>query len=126
MADITPRIPAGRKIIQSYGGGGFRISGEDHAGSVLVLPEDVLAWNVSNAGEITTESLSALSSAAREIDVLLIGTGASMAYLEPEIRAALKAMGIVAEAMDTGAASRTFNVLISEDRRAAAALIAVD
>ena len=126
MADITPLIPVGRKIVQSYGGGGFRISGEDFTGSVIVLPEAVIPWPVTTLEDISFESLSAITGSASSVGVLLIGMGASMTFLDPDLRMALKAHGIVAESMDTGAACRTLNVLVSEDRAAAAALIAVE
>jgi uncharacterized protein len=114
----------GRPFIEGYGGGGFRVAGVDHQGAVLVLPEGTRAWSVASAAEITVESLEAVL-AHGGIEVLLIGCGARMALLPKSFRDALRAQGIVADPMDTGAACRTFNVLLAENRRVAAALIPV-
>jgi uncharacterized protein len=125
MADLTPRVPAGRQIIQSYGQGRFRIAGADYAGSVLVFPDRTLGWPVAAAHVITLASLAEVTRPGAEIEVLLIGTGARTAVLAADLRAGLRAQGVVADAMDTGAACRTFNVLLAEERRVAAALIAL-
>ena len=124
--DITPRIPIGRQIIQRYGGGGFFIADKRYTGSILVFQEHVLAWPVSRIDEISAENLSDVQQAADSVDILLVGCGHEMAYIGDELRATLRADGIVVEPMDTGAACRTWNVLLSEERRAAAALIAID
>jgi uncharacterized protein len=119
VTDVTPLVPAGRKLITAYGDGGFRISGERYAGSVLVFPEQVLAWDA----ELSADSL--LPVAMAKAEILLIGCGRSMAFVEPELRAALRKAGVVIDAMDTGAAVRTYNVLLAEGRKVAAALTAV-
>ncbi len=124
MRDITPAPAAGRQVVQSYGGGGFRISGVAYEGSVIVLPEQVLAWPVADPTGVGEAALSPVIGAEPAVEILLIGTGETMRPMSPELRAALKQHGIIADAMDTGAACRTFNVLIAEDRRVAAALIA--
>ena len=123
MVDITPAIPLGRQIIQSYGNGRFRIAGEIYEGSVLVFAETTKPWPIASMAALTLESLSDV--VANRVDILLIGTGATMTFLDPGLRADLRAGGVVADAMDTGAACRTFNVLLAEDRRVAAALIAL-
>jgi uncharacterized protein len=125
--DLTPLIPAGRQIIESYGGGRFRIAGAIHAGSVLIFPERTLAWPVLGFADISLDVLEpvALSGRAGTTDLLLIGCGTNPALLGKDLRAALRASNIVIETMDTGAAARTFNVLMAEGRRVAAALIAV-
>ncbi len=123
--DVTPLIPAGRQVINAYGDGGFRIAGIRHPGSVLVLAEQTLAWPVAALAEVTLDSLRFVREARPRIEILLLGCGAAMAALDPGLRAALRAEGIGVDCMDTGAACRTFNVLLSEERRAAAALIAV-
>ncbi len=124
MRDITPAPATGRQVVQSYGGGGFRISGLAYEGSVIVLPQQVLAWPVTDPSGVGLEALRPLIGNDPAIEILLIGTGRTMRPANPELRAALKRHGIVADAMDTGAACRTFNVLVAEDRRVAAALIA--
>jgi uncharacterized protein len=124
--DITPLIPAERQIVQAYGNGGFRISGVLYRGSVLVTPVRALGWPVSSFAAVTLESLSPLFPAAPALELLLIGCGAKQALIPPELREALRGRNVTVEAMDTGAACRTYNLLVAEERRAAAALIAVD
>jgi len=123
VTDITPLIPTGRKLITAYGDGGFRIAGEQFTGSVLVLTDTVLAWPVSEIGALTVDSLQPVAEAG--VAILLIGCGRAMAFIDPDLRATLRQSGVVIDAMDTGAAARTFNVLLAEERRVAAALIAV-
>jgi uncharacterized protein len=125
VADITPQLPSGRQVIQGYGEGGFRIAGQRHAGSVLVFPERTLPWPVTAVSSITLQSLQPVLAPDAGIRVLLIGCGARMTTLDPALRQELRAAGIGVETMDTGAACRTFNVLLAEARAAAAALIAV-
>ena len=112
-------------VIDAYGGGGFRVDGESVRGSVIVLPERVVAWGVSEAGGITLESLHPVVGVAREVEILLIGTGARFSLVSPALRQALRERGISADAMDTGAACRTYNILRAEGRLVVAALIAV-
>ena len=126
MNDITPPVPLGRQLIQGYGGGGFRIAGEFHSGSMLVCPDRSFAWAANAYEDISVASLGNVIAQSGEIEVLLIGCGARMGMPRPDIRDALKDYSIVPEWMDTGAACRTFNVLLAEDRAVAAALIAVD
>ena len=126
MNDITPAVPAGRQLIQGYGAGGFRIAGETHAGSVLLLPEKTLSWPVAAYEEITSASLEPVATADVPVEVVLIGCGPRMGMPRADVRDYLSEYGIVPEWMDTGAACRTFNVLLSEDRAVAAALIAVE
>lgn len=124
--DITPSVAPVRQLITAYGDGGFRISGRRHAGSCIVFLERTLAWAAGGRDGITAESLSPVIEAGDAVRILLIGAGRGAAEPVPAVRDALRARGIVAEWMDTGAACRTFNVLASEDRQVAAALIAVD
>ncbi|MEO9298728.1 Mth938-like domain-containing protein [Devosia alba] len=112
--------------IDAYGNGGFRFAEMSHRGSLLCLPGGMLGWSVTTAAEITLESLAPVLDSAGDIDVLMIGLGHDIAGLAPEIRAALRAQGIIVEAITTGSAVRTYNVLLAEHRAVAAALIAVD
>ncbi len=123
--DINPVVPQGRQIIQGYGDGRFRISAEVYNGSVLVFLEETSAWNVAAAERVSIDTLQQVISAAPAIDILLIGCGPDFSPVPKGLRAALKEHGISLEWMDTGAACRTFNVLVAEERRVAAALIAV-
>ncbi|SLN55906.1 Mth938-like domain-containing protein [Oceanibacterium hippocampi] len=124
--DITPRLASGRQLINGYGDGGFRVAGTAHAGSVLVFPDRTVAWPVTAFADLDIASLEPVLAAAPAVEILLIGAGAAPAFLDPEIRARIRSAGIVTDVMDSGAAARTFNVLLLEDRRVAAALIAVD
>ena len=126
MADITPQVSPGRQLIQSYGGGAFRITGVVYTSSVIVLPEQTLMWQASSFDDISAGGLAPLMTENADIEVLLIGCGPRMGMPKADIRDALKEFSIVPEWMDTGAACRTFNVLIAEDRRVAAALIPVN
>ena len=123
--DITPAVPAGRQLIEGYRPGGFRIAGVQHAGSVLVLPDRTLRWPVAAPVDITAGSLAPIAAAQPAIELLIIGLGSRFGQLAADLRAALRAEGIAIEAMATAAACRTYNVLLTEDRRVAAALIAL-
>lgn len=123
--DITPLVPAGRQLIQGYGDGGFRITGTRHEGSVLVFPTRVLAWPVTNIADLTADWAGPVIDAGDRVEILLLGCGERMVPVGAHLRQALRAARIVLEAMDTGAACRTYNVLLAEERRVAAALIAV-
>ena len=124
MTEIASVEPGDRSVIQSYGEGRFRISGTVFAGSVIVLADAVLAWPDGDAGNVSLAGLAPVVDADPAVEILLIGTGDAMRPLDRDLKAALGRSGIVADAMDTGAACRTFNVLAGEDRRVAAALTA--
>ena len=121
MTDVTPLIPAGRQVVDSYGRNGFHVSGVAYEGAILVTPDATVAWRIGSVTEVTLDSLSVLFE--RGIEILLLGCGARMAPVPMDLRAALKARGIVVDAMDTGAACRTYNILLAEERRVAAALL---
>lgn len=115
------------QFIEAYGDGRFRVSGTVHDGSIIVTPERTVAWNAAAASGVTLADLGAVTGAeAPRIEILLLGCGPQAAPVAPSLRAALRDAGVVVDAMDTGAACRTFNVLNAEGRRVAAALIAVD
>ena len=115
----------GRQVIESYGDGRFRVSGRVFEGSVLVFPDRAQSWPVAEMDAVSLESLAAVVQADDAVEVLLLGCGARMAMVSKALREGLRAGGVVVEPMDTGAACRTFNVLMAEGRRVAAALIAV-
>jgi uncharacterized protein len=120
--EVTPVIPSGRQVIESYGPRGFRVSGVAYGRSILVFPDATLDWNVAGIDAVTAETLRPVSERGG-IEILLLGTGARMTPAPTALRQALKAAGIGLEPMDTGAACRTYNVLLAEDRRVAAALL---
>ncbi len=123
--DITPLIPAGRQVIRSYGNGGFTIADVRHDGSVLVTAEQTFPLDVASLEDLSLVHFDPLWEIEPKIDLLLIGTGAKMAFLPDALRGGLKAHGISVDSMDSGAAARTYNVLLSEERLVAAAIIAV-
>ena len=121
--DVTPLVPKDRQVIESYGAEGFRVSGIVHPGAILVLPQTTHAWSVAAIAEIALANLAPVLSAGAEI--LLLGCGRRIAQVPMSLRGELRAHGIVIDAMDTGAACRTYNVLLAEDRRVAAALLPI-
>jgi len=116
----------GRAPIDSYGNGGFRFAGMSHRGSLLCLPSGIYGWDVPASGVPDEASLARLFTEADAVEILLVGTGRALIPLPAELKARCRAEKIVAEPMSTGAAVRTFNVLLAEGRAIAAALVAVD
>jgi len=110
----------GRLPVDGYGPGGFRVAGAVHHGPLALLPEGVVAWD-------GLPDLAPFLERAAAFDVLLVGTGATLALPEgfAAARAALEAAGPGAEVMATPSACRTYNVLLAEGRRVAAALMPV-
>lgn len=128
IVDITPPPPQGRSIIEGYGQGGFRISAKRYEGSLLVTPDSVTAWEPRSLEEmLAAQDLCLSESFAAE--VTLLGCGENPGGLVTELLLRLRKRpiaGCLFEVMDTGAACRTFNVLMTEGREVSAALIAVD
>ncbi|PSH68665.1 hypothetical protein CU102_12995 [Phyllobacterium brassicacearum] len=116
----------GRAPIDAYGNGGFRFADMSHRGSILCLPSGIHGWEPKTLPLLTTADLSLVLEQADDIEILLVGTGTELRRLPQEVRDALRAKRISADPMSTGAAVRTYNVLLAEDRAVAAALIAVD
>jgi uncharacterized protein len=119
MARAAPSIDA-------YGEGGFRLDGARHEGSILIVRDEARSWSVAGASELTAESLAPVLEAGRaEVEFLLLGMGLKNALPPRAVREAFQRAGIGLEFMDTAAAARMYNVLTSEGRRLACALIAV-
>jgi len=125
MADITPPVPADHQIIQGYGDGGFRIAGQDYVGSVIVTALETSAWDVTTVDTIDIDNLLRVLKRVPDLTVLLLGTGLKMVPPATDLRTKLREDGVGLEFMDTGAACRTFNVLLAEERSAAAALLSI-
>lgn len=125
--DLTPLIPPGRQIIESYGEGRFRVSGRIFNSAILVFPSRTIAWSPGERGSPTLESLVEVAQEGESgtVDLLLLGCGTRMAMVSPELRQGLRRVGVVIEPMDTGAACRTYNMLMADGRRVAAALIPI-
>jgi len=112
--------------IDAYGDGGFRLAGARHEGSVLILQDEARVWDVSDPSKLSMAALApVLAAGAAEVEFVLLGMGARNALPPREVRDGLRAAGIGLEFMDTAAAAKLYNVLTSEGRRLAAALIAV-
>ena len=121
--ELTPLVPAGRQVIERYGESGFRVAGVIYRGSVLVFPDCTLPWSAVSASDVTRESLAPIIEHGG-VQILLLGLGRAMSGAIPHtLRKTLHNAGIVLEPMDTGAACRTYNVLVAEDRHVAAALL---
>ena len=115
----------GRAPIDAYGNGGFRFADMSHRGSLLMLPSGIHGWEMDADMPLTVENFRRVLDDAAAIEVLLVGTGPQLRPLPAELKAALKAKGIASDPMSTGAAVRTYNIMLAEQRAVAAALIAV-
>lgn len=115
----------GRAPIDTYGNGGFRFADMSHRGSILCLPSGIYGWDMDMSKPLSIKNFQKVLDEAAGIEVLLIGTGDDMRPIPPDLKAALKAAGISSDPMNTGAAVRTFNIMLMESRAVAAALIAV-
>ena len=124
MAEREARYP-GRAPIDAYGNGGFRFAEMSHRGSLLLLPSGIYAWAVDRFDDLVESDFARVFGEASSIDFLLLGTGDHQRFPSAVIREAFAAAGVGLEVMGTGAACRTYNVLLAEQRAVAAALIAV-
>jgi uncharacterized protein len=122
---LIPHLPR-LVAIESYGRGGFRFGGMSHRGSLLCLPSGIWAWPPTTAAEITEESLEPVFVEAGAIGYVLIGAGGVGWLMPAPLRRRFGEAGITVEVMRTGDAANTYNILLGEGRRLAAALIAVD
>lgn len=104
--------------IDGYGSGFFRVGGEVCNGPLLMAGSGVMAW----AG---MDDMGPLLALAGQTDVLFVGTGTEIAHIDPKVREPLEAAGIGVEIMSSPSAARTYNVLLSEGRRVAVALLPV-
>ncbi len=116
----------GRAPVDAYGNGGFRFADMSHRGSILCLPSGIHGWAQTEQDDLSPEAFERVLAEASAFEVLLVGTGTALRPLPRETRERLKAAGISADPMSTGAAVRTFNILLAEERAVAAALIAVE
>src|SRR5215472_4704021 len=121
----APHLPR-QALIDAYGNGGFRFAGLSHRGSLLCLPSGIWAWAPAAPAEIDTAALAPVFAEAGEIDLFLLGTGATPWFVPEALRWELRDRHVTLEAMPTGPAVRTYNILLGENRRVAAGLIAVE
>jgi uncharacterized protein len=121
MTDVTPRISADALIIQSYSAAGFRVSGKDYAGAILIAGGQVLPVSATAPSQLGYQHFKPLK--GLNVTYLIIGCGARAVLPALTLIRELKDMGIVVEAMSTSAACRTYNVLLAEQRPVAALLL---
>jgi uncharacterized protein len=112
--------------IEAYGNGGFRFGGMSHRSSLLCFPDGIWAWPVSSVNDLTTAVLQPAFARADVLDFFLIGGGRDPWLLPERLRARFRELSLSVDAMPTGAAVRTYNILLAENRRVGAGLIAVD
>lgn len=115
----------GRYKIEDYGGGGFRFADMSHRGSILALPTGIRAIAPAAWNEIDAATIDLALSEGGDLDLFIFGTGKDLMPVASALRARLRAAGIGNEIMSTGAAVRTYNMLVDEGRRVAALLVAV-
>ena len=115
-----------RAPIEAYGNGGFRFAGMSHRGSILCVPSGIYGFSITDPGQLDLPALSKVFEEGDDIEVLLVGTGADLRPLRADVKAAARDAGMMADPMSTGAAVRTFNVLLAEDRAVAGVFLAVD
>lgn len=125
MAEARPHFP-GQAPIDAYGDGGFRFADARHQGSLLLLPSGIYAWQIKEFSDLVPTSFDDVLREKDGLDFLLLGTGDTQRFPDVPVRALFDEAGLGLEVMDTGAACRTYNVLLGENRAMAAALIAVD
>jgi uncharacterized protein len=121
---VTAHFP-GQAPVDGYGAGGFSFAQMSHRGSILALPSGIHAWN-PNPLALTPADFVMVLAEREAIDFLLIGMGHAMARPPRPVREALAAAGLMYDPMATGHAVATYNLLLEERRRVAAAFIAVD
>ena len=122
---IRPAHFPGRAPVDTYGNGGFRFAEMSHQGSILCLPSGIYGWSAVLPEDISLKTFQRVLGETG-LDLILVGTGRDLVPLSPKLREGLLAKNIRADAMSTGAAARTFNVLLAEGRAVGAALLAVD
>ncbi|MFZ0623052.1 MAG: MTH938/NDUFAF3 family protein [Pseudolabrys sp.] len=120
----APHLPR-PALIDAYGDGGFRFAGMSHRGSLLCFPDGIWAWPVDDVAGLTADALSAAFERAQSLDFFLIGAGREPWTLPGDLRQRFRELSLSVDAMATGAAVRTYNILLAENRRVGAGLIAV-
>lgn len=121
----APHLPQ-QAPIDAHGRGGFRFAGMSHRGSLLCLPDGIWAWPVATVAELTEEALAPVFARSADLDFFILGTGTAPWVLPDDWRARFRDAHISLDTMNTGAAVRTYNIMLAESRRVAAGLIAVD
>ena len=114
----------GQHPVEGFRAGGFHFAGISHRGSIMALPSGIYAWEMDSLARLDAASLAQiLAEPAGAIEMLLVGTGENLLPLPRELRAVLNAAGIRADVMATRHAIPTYNILLEERRKIAAAFI---
>ncbi len=113
-------------LIDAHGAGGFRFAGMSHRGSLLCLPDGIWAWPVAAPAALTLEALSLVFAQAAAMDFFILGTGEAPWIVPQSLRERFRAASLSVDAMLTGPAVRTYNVMLMESRRVGAGLIAIE
>jgi uncharacterized protein len=121
----SPHLPR-QALIDAHGGGGFRFAGMSHRGSLLCLPDGIWAWPVATPEAVTDDALSMVFDRAGNLDFFILGTGTVLRPMPERWRLRFREAHISADAMATAAAVHTYNVMLMENRRVGAGLIATD
>jgi len=121
----APHLPR-QALIDAHGAGGFRFAGLSHRGSLLCLPDGIWAWSVASAADMSADSLAQVFDRAQNLDFFIVGTGVAPWVMPPPLRMQFHDVHISVDVMTTGSAVRTYNVMLMENRRVGAALIAID
>ena len=125
MPAAAPHLPR-QTLIDAHGGGGFRFAGLSHRGSLLCLPDGIWAWPVAAPAAVTDAVLAQVFAQAENLDFFIVGTGVASWTVPEPLRLRFREARISIDAMTTGPAVRTYNVMLMEGRRVGAGLIAVD
>jgi uncharacterized protein len=121
----TPHLPR-QVLIDAHGGGGFRFAGLSHRGSLLCLPDGVWPWPVGDTDALSEEVLAPVFARSADLDFFIVGAGARPWLMPDALRRKFRDAHISVDAMMTGPAVRTYNVMLMEGRRVGAGLIAID
>jgi uncharacterized protein len=120
----APHLPR-QALIDAHGGGGFRFAGLSHRGALLCLPDGIWAWPLTDPAQASEETLARVFAQTGELDFFVFGTGAAPWIMPEPLRARFRAAQVSLDTMTTGAAVRTYNVMLMENRRVGAGLIAI-
>jgi uncharacterized protein len=114
-------VPGAANVINAYGADYVMVNGARHASSVIVTADQVLPWQAASFDSLSENDFSSLESL--RVEIVLLGTGPKQRFPHPRLTAALARAGIGVEVMDMQAACRTYNILVAEERKVAAALL---
>jgi uncharacterized protein len=113
--------PGGANTVTAYGAGYVSVNGQRHESSLVVLRDRILPWAPRRFDELNAGSFAVLEKL--DVDILLLGTGERQRFPLPQLTAGLRKARIGVEVMDLQAACRTYNILVAEERKVAAALL---